>query len=197
MPEPKARRLIRPLMLFDERRRAEFTVAIHADSMKWHSLAESYKEAGDLISRAMKTPDALAMYAAPMMFMYRHYVELKLKALLRDAGQLLEDPQDIPNKHTLGTLWSRVVGLLKRLPPGVDDEMFARAAKVVRDLEDVDAASFAFRYPVDNADRPILNNPVLVDPAVVRFVIEDLHYLLDGASGCVEIAGWLKTLPEK
>lgn len=130
-----------------------------------------------------------------MLFLYRQTVELQLKALLADAGELLDDPQAVPPRHELPRLWGRVRALLLRVDPGADGPWFARADAIVTELDALDPGSFAFRYPVDTGGTPSLPEPLLVDPANVRRVFDELFVLLDGAASQVhEYAGYKREM---
>lgn len=148
----------------------------------WHRFATSYREAGDVLVGSMTRSRQLSVLGAPMMFMYRHYVEIHLKSLLLDAGELLDDPQTVQAKHFLLILWRRVRVLLLKISPESDGPWFERADLVIQQLDELDPTSFVFRYPVDKLGQPSLPEEVFVDPIVVQQVIAELSILLDGAS---------------
>lgn len=156
-------------------------VEVPTGSESWDRMAESYKAAGDRLVAA-KDSFVYAMHSAPTLFMYRHYIELHLKSLLLDAGQLLDDPQTVPPKHYLQSLWQRVRKLLLKISPESDGAWFERADQIITDFDALDPSSFAFRYPVDNSGAPSLPAPLYVDLKVARRVISELHILLSGAS---------------
>ena len=153
----------------------------------WYRLAESYKEAADRLVASMEDPFTYAMYGAPLMFMYRHYIELHLKSLLLDAGELLDEPQDIPPKHYLLGLWRRVRQLLLAISPESDGVWFRRSGEVISDFDSIDPTSFVFRYPVNNAGHTSTARGQYIDPQVARQMIGELHILLSGASSQIDV----------
>jgi hypothetical protein len=164
-------------------------VEIPSGVEQWHRFATCYKEAADRIA-AIVAQDPwrhALLLGAPMMFLYRHYVEVHLKSLLLDAGELLDDPQAVPPKHQLQKLWDRVRALLLRVSPESDGEWFTRADGVIQELDGIDPTSFAFRYPVDKDSKPALISSLTVDAANVRRIVDELHILLDGASTQIDV----------
>ena len=122
------------------------------------------------------------IFAAPMLFLYRHYIELHLKSLLLDAGELLDAPQTVEPKHYLLSLWKKVRKLLIEISKQKPDAWFARADEIIGEFDALDPTSFAFRYPVDVQGRPSLSRKLMIDARNVRKMVAELHILLDGAS---------------
>ena len=98
--------------------------------------------------------------ACPVVFLYRHALELHLKALvLGDGGKFLAskpDPASIYRTHCLRRLAQVVCEIVKAVGwkgsftcEGVTGLGDFRA--VVNDLDSVDPGSHAFRYPVNTA----------------------------------------------
>lgn len=120
------------------------------------------------------------------MFLYRHAIELHLKSLLLDAGQLLDDPQTVPKEHYVLKLWSRVRTMLLEID-NRESEWILRADDVIKQFDAIDRGSFAFRYPANNDGTPLLPSKLLVDPSVVAQIMAELHVLLDGASNQISV----------
>ena len=161
----------------------QYASEIETGKDQWYGMSLGYKDAADLLaSRIAREPWRHARLAAPMLFLYRHHLELHLKSLLANAGQLLDAPQAIPQQHYLRQLWSDVRALLLRISPQSDGEWFTRADQVIADFDRLDQGSFSCRYPVDLKGRRSLPNGFCVDARVPRRMIAELHILLDGAS---------------
>ncbi len=116
------------------------------------------------------------------MFVYRHYIELHLKSLLRDAGELLDSPESIPPRHYLVTLWERVRALLLKIDGRSPDAWYLRVYQIISDFDAVDESSFAFRYPVATDGSPSLSGSLRIDPENIRHMIAELHVFLSGAT---------------
>ena len=148
----------------------------------WDRMADSYKEAADRLAKAAKDSFTYAMYGPPVRFLYRHYIELRLKALLVAAGELLDAPQTIPPEHYILSLWKRVRAFLLQISPESDGAWFTRADIVISDFDSLDPTSFAFRYPVDKKGNPGRPPDLHIDPKVARQMIGELDILLSGAA---------------
>ena len=166
-------------------------VCIPTGPDKWLEFARGYKEAADHLASTINQTGTNVV-SAPMMFLYRHYLELHLKSLLKDAGEALDEQQPIPPRHYLLNLWGRVRTLLLRMRPNAESEL-VRADDLIRQLDSWDATSFAFRYPVDKSGAASLRVPVSIHPLVVKYCIEELYDLLDGASLTAEAIEFLKS----
>lgn len=163
-------------------------VAVPTGARFWYATALGYKEAADrLIATIIDKRWGRDPSGAPAMFLYRHYVELHLKSLLIEAGELLDEPQAVPPKHYLWVLWTRVRALLLKVGGSSDGPWLRRADEIITSLDDLDPTSFAFRYPVDNAGARTLPEGFRFDAATVRQVIDELHILLDGASTQIDV----------
>jgi hypothetical protein len=83
--------------------------------------------------------------ACPVVFLYRHALELRIKSILSEAGRL-DEP--FLREHDL----RRMLPILREIMDGDDDESqqdFARIKHLVDSLCTDDPKSYAFRYPVD------------------------------------------------
>jgi hypothetical protein len=160
---------------------------IEAGPDRWHRYALSYKNAADALAKRIEQDDIQRHFLAlSAMFLYRHYIELHLKSLLIDAGELLDAPQQVPRKHYLLELWHRVRALLLKIDPR-DSDWLRRAGDVIEQFDALDPTSFAFRYPVGNDGESSLPEDVKVEIPSVASVIAELHILLEGASTQIDV----------
>jgi len=98
----------------------------------------------------------LDLVAFPIAFLYRHYLELSLKALIMDAGCLLDRPQDPGHSHALLDLWRKLRPLLEEISPGESPGFLDRSEQLISEFETLDLGSYSFRYPVDKKRNPSL-----------------------------------------
>lgn len=154
-------------------------------SRGWYRYATAYKEAADSLVGTMDTTYRRNMFGPPMLFLYRHSIELHLKSLLLEAGELLDDPQTIERRHYLWRLWTSVRTMLLRID-NREDEWLLRADDIIKQFDELDRESFAFRYPVRPDGAPSLSDEMLIDPAVVSQIMAELHILLNGASAQID-----------
>jgi len=109
-----------------------------------------YKEAGDCLVNSVAeqkgTPDSLLF---PIVFLYRHYIEIRLKSLLQDGSQLLDLEYNPKAEHRLSKLWSEVRKIITTLWPSGDKNELRSIDLLIHQFEQVDPHSTAFRYPKD------------------------------------------------
>jgi hypothetical protein len=162
-------------------------ITVRTGERNWSLFADCYRRsADDLANTATREPWRHDLLGAPMLFLYRHYIELQLKALLLHAGELLDDPQTVPPRHYLKILWERVREMLLRVSKQrPDDPWFARADDIIGQFDEIDKTSFAFRYPVDTKGNPSLDQVLIVDAQNVRGIVDELAILLEGADGMI------------
>jgi hypothetical protein len=166
---------------------------IRSGKEEWFWYARGYLNAAEVLNREIqRNPAEHELLAAPMMFAYRHHIELHLKHLLAVAGEILDQPQDIPPQHFVLSLWKRVRALLLSFNHQREDSWWLRADQIVGQFDAIDIKSMAWRYPVDREGQASLPPDFRVDPAVVRRVVAELSTLLEGASAQMALLGQLK-----
>lgn len=179
---------ITTLRLTDNPSGAAWASEVRSGPEEWYSFASGYKSAADVLAdRIERDPWRESRIAAPMLFLYRHSIELHLKSLLVDAGELLDEPQEIPPLHYLQQLWGRVRELLLRIDPDSAGEWFKRADQIICDFDALDQGSFACRYPVNKANSPSLPPEFRIEAGIVRQMIAELGILLEGASAQIDV----------
>ena len=68
--------------------------------------ASGYKDAGDKLVEyvlAKATDQDILIY--PIVFLYRQYIELRLKEIIKHGRILLEEGNDFPKHHKIWDLW--------------------------------------------------------------------------------------------
>ena len=81
---------------------------------QWHRYAEGYREAAEwLYAKWCGDPIKPDYLAYPMVYLYRHYVELMLKEFLLSAKQaaLIHLPKKWECDHNLKRLWDKILPL--------------------------------------------------------------------------------------
>ncbi len=100
-------------------------------------LARAYKQAADaVVAKALRSSDLSYEFAYPVLYLYRHAIELYLKLVVK--------PQKL--NHGITTLARQFKHLVKtKLKQEVPDSIMER----LREIADMDPKSFAFRYTKD------------------------------------------------
>ena len=132
-------------------------------------MTDGYKKAGEVMIEAAGR-DRLARDALvfPIVFNYRHFLEISLKYLLGTYGPTVGIE---PNwhSHDLATLWGSVLDMLVRYGTVDPDEAGPIVGEIILEFAKIDPGSYAYRYPVDKQGRPLpvaqsdLHLPTLAD----------------------------------
>jgi hypothetical protein len=146
--------------------------------------AVGYKRAGELLAEAAvegrRDHDSLVF---PIAYVYRQYLELRLKQLIRDSRRLLGDNSGFPATHKIAELWKLCRPLLDQTGLKTDEQVLEVIEELIAEFAEVDEDSYAFRYPTDKR-----NNLSLPD---LRFVnLPNLADVIRKMSNFFEAVGW-------
>lgn len=115
-----------------------------------------YKEAADRLARSLlEDHHHLDLVVFPLVFLYRQYLELRLKQILVEGNLLLDKRFTLPIHH-IDRLWSECKSLLKQIEPTMEDQEVAALEMCILEFSTIDPSSMAFRYHVDLHDNPSL-----------------------------------------
>lgn len=160
----------------------------YSTETQWHLYAEGYHQAAEklyaLWLENQRSPDHLIY---PMMFLCRHYVELRLKELIQAAESLLELPTEWKLDHNLDFLVSLLQPHLKKIWPDGSNEELQNACRLIKELSSIDKTSFLFRYPVDTNRNDITKKVTSLDVDNFFDALRKLASFLDGASAGVSV----------
>ena len=125
--------------------------------------AVGYLKAGKLImdwlEQNLRDQDYLVY---PLAFLFRHYIELRLKEIYISACQYLDEEQDIPKHHEIMNLWKSAMGKIKHIDVGDTTDMEKHIERVVKSYSQIDRLSTSFRYPIDKKNNPSLDARSLI-----------------------------------
>jgi len=124
-----------------------------------------YKMAAEkLVELAEKEPYNADYLVFPIVFLYRQYLELRLKQLIFDGCSILGTSPDFPKTHRIDLLWESCKPVLHAIKLDDDPEVAWRVAEGIGNIEacilefgHIDPTSMAFRYPVDKELTPFLD----------------------------------------
>lgn len=152
----------------------------------WGLYASGYKNAADLLVKQVEEhnggQDSLVY---PVLFLYRQYLELQIKDLIRQARRLQDIADDLPKHHRIGNLWEVCQKLLSEISPGDSVVELNEIARLIGEFSSVDPTSMAFRYPQDKDGNPSLPCISHINLRNVREVIGKISIILSGASAQV------------
>jgi len=133
----------------------------------------------------------------PIIFLYRHYIELKLKETILDSWEFLKISKPFPGEHDIYKLWTIcrncMIEIDKQVDPG-----FAQSREYIEQITgtydalqadinrfaEIDPDSQHFRYPVDKYGNPItIDNKLLAKlQRELPELVKRISYNLDGIS---------------
>ena len=170
---------------------------IHYRGDDWYQYIAGYKRAGDiLIAHAKDTSREHDYVVLPAVFLYRQYLELQLKQLIRDGKALLDESPDFPKIHDLGKLWTECRQVLEQVWP--DDSTDSASSDTREDLlaleecimqfASIDPTSMAFRYPVGKHGETLLPDDVrIINLNNLADVMNKISNYLDGAATGISV----------
>src|SRR3989442_8033374 len=92
--------------LFREDTDWSYNAFLNLGGKAWGSYASGYKEAADvLVERFLEDWRGMDIVTYPIVFLYHHYIELRLKRLVIAGQALLHKPIDFQDQHCLLQLW--------------------------------------------------------------------------------------------
>lgn len=146
-----------------------------------------YKKAADsLVDSIANRKGSADSLIFPIVFLYRHYVEIRLKSLLHDGNRLLDREHKQKSEHQLSKLWPKVRSILDELWPNEEGEDLKAMDSLIAQFEEVDPRSTTFRYPKDFDG----NNSLKLDVPRVNLrnlaeVVGAMSIILEGSAGAI------------
>ena len=146
-----------------------------------------YKEAADsLVDSIANRKGSADSLIFPIVFLYRHYVEIRIKSLLHDGSRLLDREHKQKSEHQLSKLWPKVRSILDELWPNDEVGDFKAMDSFIAQFEEVDPRSTTFRYPKDFEG----NNSLKLDVPRVNLrnlaeVVGTISIILEGSAGAI------------
>jgi hypothetical protein len=148
----------------------------------WNLYAAGYKTAADMLAtHVIEHANRQDTLVYPILFLYRQYIELCVKEIIRSGLEYLDRDAKAPRGHDLGQLWAQAEKLLTEMFPGDSVEQVRQTGRIIRDFNKVDPQSDGFRYPENKQGEQTLQGIRYINIENVREVVERLSIILDGA----------------
>ena len=160
----------------------------------WFAYADGYRRAARLIAEfVLQDPSEHDLLVYPGVFLYRHYLELRLKEIVVRGRWVAELPAvDVTAyNHNLAVAWRDAKETLLRLfPPGALESEYYKAIDVlIEQFAAIDPDSAAFRYPVKNKKKgggPSLPDLEYMHVGQLATAVEQIADFLDGSVMAIE-----------
>ena len=130
----------------------------------WVNYIIGYRDAADILVEYKKITKERDLLVYPIVFLYRQYIELQLKALIRDVSRLLgKSEEDILKiivncKHRIDFLWKHFRTLLEKKWPEGDKTNLSTIENCINQFCQVDPISIEYRYPIRKNGTDTLDN---------------------------------------
>lgn len=163
----------------------------HQSEERLYHLTGGYKLAADLlVEQAEAQGSRRRKLVYPIVFCYRRYLELTLKAVLQHYGPL-GDLTSSWTHHSLEDLWRDYRSLLRAVDGGnSEDQGTGAVEQCVAEFAKIDPASDAFRYPTRRRGQPFGTELVMLDLISLRDTMQGIeNYFLT-------VEGFLDSLTE-
>lgn len=153
---------------------------------KWDIYATGYKEAADsLVNDALTGKITIDFAVYPMVFLYRHYLELRLKDTIIQGRQLIQDSKDLEQTHRLDVLWRNCRIILEKLWPSGSKEDLEIIEGHIQEFTELDMQSMSFRYPITKDGTATLIGLGNFGLGNFRDVMANIAALLDSSSSAI------------
>lgn len=159
----------------------------HAEN-SWDVYAIGYKEAADVLcERVFETGRHADLLIYPIAFLYRHYLELRIKDIIMAGRTLLEQTLDFQHVHRIDVLWYSCRKILEEVSPGSPRDDFDAVEDCIRQFAKVDPESMSFRYPVTKDGKATLPSLQHINIRNLQEVMARISSLLEGASDSISV----------
>lgn len=141
---------------------------------KWDIYAVGYKDAADILVNSLLDGKRLVdNLVYPIIFLYRHYIEIRLKEITMSGNQLLNLTADFKDGHVLAEKWRDCREVIKKIFITDSKEHLNNFESLLFEYSKIDSGSDSFRYPVTTL-RKNTNKRDATLPGVKR--IDVLHF---------------------
>ena len=146
----------------------------------WDAIAEGQRLGAEKLAEfILKTGNQQDFLVYPILFLYRCYLETRLKQILVAASG---GPIDAGSfSHDLQKLWKQAEPLIRRYA-GSPPEYIRPIGRYIAQFHEIDPNGQAFRYPTATSGGRHLLSVSEIDVGLLRQVMESIASELDGAS---------------
>jgi hypothetical protein len=152
--------------------------------LSWEAYREGYRKAADTL--ALNLVNSGGNYISdlhmrfgmiyPIMFLYRHYIEIEFKQLLALIGMTTLVDTKKKYGHDLRALWSKVLECVEAVQGKDARQEFAGAfERTIAYFERVDPQRDGFRYPKNSKGHGQWDSPLEVDVATIHSSVNQLE----------------------
>lgn len=172
-------------------------------SGNWFIYAEGFKKAAHLLLENCQTTYDYNTVVYPIVFTYRHYLELILKSILINLDRYMpkvpqsESDENIKKKfhtHKLEPLWDEIQRLKNELEPNDRNSIFhpqldlKKIKHYIKEFTKVDGTSITFRYPDKDSSSCVIDGIQWLDLHHYVGEMDEISKILEGINDMIIIA---------
>ena len=114
----------------------------------WCIYAAGFKHATEILIESVKSTYEINTVVFPILFLYRHYIELSLKEVIGYGNYLDEQSKALRDGHDLKSLWTEARACIGKHVCDVHKAELDYVEKLILDIHMIDPTSQGSRYPV-------------------------------------------------
>ena len=170
-----------PMSLYDNDKNAYTYVGWEGtEHIAFETMADGYFLAAEAVYQKFQNSvgeySILDSIGYPICFLYRHYMELSIKALFFKYAEEYERKNFLKNKHSLNDLWKATEPILLKLQKRVESEVNISAiSRYIEQMHDFDKQSFTMRYPIDKDLNPMRPESLKINVVNLHNRMQDFH----------------------
>lgn len=147
--------------------------------------ADSYQTGAlNLIDMALNDKMLRDYHIYPIVFLIRHYLELRLKELNQGLNYCLKQSQEFPKHHDLQNLWAEFKKSYSEIGENPRDKIFQTLDNLIKEMSFFDPISMAFRYPIDKEGIKI-QKLEYINLTNLKEVFIRVSFVLDGVADLI------------
>ncbi|MCX5867012.1 MAG: hypothetical protein NT009_05940 [Proteobacteria bacterium] len=117
---------------------------------QWSLYPYGYQKAFQLLgSEALKDDAAKQVLIFPIIFLFRHYIELTLKQIIEIGNPILGKQSKYDPIHKIEELWDQAKKIIIKVYPEGKNEDLSTVDDCMKEIIKKDPKSLVFRYPED------------------------------------------------
>lgn len=148
-----------------------------------------YKDAAEiLIKQAQKKKNINDFLIYPICFLYRQYIELRLKEIIQSGRVLLEKGFGFPQHHKLYELWKTAKSIIIEAFSNENEQLnLSFIEHIISEFSKIDPDSLAFRYPYDKKGNNLLSGIKYINLRHLSDNINKFGKEIDGISTVISV----------
>lgn len=175
--------------LFGPRDDSHHNACVNYQRDPLHAYARGYLTgAKALVDQVKRDRFQLDTMIFPIIFLYRHYIELKLKLIIREGTQLLDRPPVglSDDAHKIGRLWSGAREIVEEVFDDGDQAPLDKVTDIISAFERDDPHATGFKYPEDKKGNRSIPEIRHINVAQFSEAMGEIETLIEGVADGID-----------